>query len=147
MSSTSSLADMACSIRQSIMRSREPAFVENYMSVASHLMLTAVNGGQHMFFAAQPGHASVNSNMAYGTSSSLPPEPSSQTDCLTLPTLGSTGTLSISAIRRAHDSIQPESITGILGYSLPTLMSKHAPRMSICPRNLSPTDHLMYSLP
>ncbi|RPD79770.1 hypothetical protein L226DRAFT_550071 [Lentinus tigrinus ALCF2SS1-7] len=60
----STLEDSACSIRRSIIRSREPSFVEEYMSVASHLMLSAANAGRSMFFAAPPGHASVNSNVA-----------------------------------------------------------------------------------
>ncbi|KAI0710387.1 hypothetical protein C8T65DRAFT_190108 [Cerioporus squamosus] len=60
----STLEEVACSIRRSIMQSREPSFVEKYMRVASHLMLSVVNQGRTMCFAAPPGHASVNSNFA-----------------------------------------------------------------------------------
>lgn len=43
---------------------REPSFIAEYMSVASQLMLDAANAGRSMFFSAEPGTLSVNSNLS-----------------------------------------------------------------------------------
>ncbi|TFK86065.1 hypothetical protein K466DRAFT_493566 [Polyporus arcularius HHB13444] len=64
LSPDSTLEEIACSVRRSIIRAREPSFVEEYMRVANHLMLSACNEDRMMCFADPPGHASVNSNLA-----------------------------------------------------------------------------------
>ncbi|KDQ61326.1 hypothetical protein JAAARDRAFT_91404, partial [Jaapia argillacea MUCL 33604] len=51
-------------IRDSIERSRSPTFVEQWMSVASYLMLSAANSGRSIFFAPESEVLSVNSNLA-----------------------------------------------------------------------------------
>ena len=61
---TGELSDIALTIRRSIERWREPSFIVDYMSVASQLMLDAANAGRSMFFSAEPGALSVNSNLA-----------------------------------------------------------------------------------
>ncbi|KAI8998910.1 hypothetical protein BD414DRAFT_476401 [Trametes punicea] len=58
------LTETAMTIRQSILRCREPAFVEEYMTAANALMLEAVNKDRSWSFAAPPGKLSVNSNLA-----------------------------------------------------------------------------------
>ena len=58
------LSDIALTIRRSIDKWREPSFITEYMSVASHLMLNAANTGRSMFFPAEPGVLSVNSNLS-----------------------------------------------------------------------------------
>ncbi|KAI0362762.1 hypothetical protein OH77DRAFT_1515943 [Trametes cingulata] len=61
-SASSSLSDVAIAIRRTILRCRELAFVEEYMGVASALMLSAVNSGHSWVFASSPEKLSVNSN-------------------------------------------------------------------------------------
>ncbi|TBU50153.1 hypothetical protein BD309DRAFT_849867 [Dichomitus squalens] len=56
------LKRIAYALRRSILSWRERSKVEEYMSVASHFMQLATNQGHSMFFAAPPGHMSVNSN-------------------------------------------------------------------------------------
>ena len=56
---------IAMQLHSSVARSRQASFVEDYMSVASHLMRSAVDRGHTWFFAAPPGQASVNSNTTY----------------------------------------------------------------------------------
>ncbi|TFY64197.1 hypothetical protein EVJ58_g2784 [Rhodofomes roseus] len=58
------LSDIALTIRRSIEKWREPAFIGAHMSVASQLMLDAANARRSMFFAAEPGVLSVNSNLS-----------------------------------------------------------------------------------
>ncbi|OJT14189.1 hypothetical protein TRAPUB_9300 [Trametes pubescens] len=66
---SASLLDTALAIRKTISRCRTPVFVEEYMAVASALMLSAVNGDRAWLFKAEPGKLSVNSNAAYASSS------------------------------------------------------------------------------
>jgi len=61
---TQKLSSTALSIRRSIERWREPSFITAYTSVASQLMLTAAETSRSMFFAAEPGVLSVNSNLS-----------------------------------------------------------------------------------
>ena len=60
----SSIQQIAHKVYHAIKRAREPSFVDGYMSVASHKMLSAVNAGHTWLFAAAPGRVSVNSNTA-----------------------------------------------------------------------------------
>jgi len=60
--SESSLCDVALAIRNTLERCRMPEFIEQYMSVASHLMLAAANEDRSLFFSTPPGRLSVNSN-------------------------------------------------------------------------------------
>lgn len=60
-----SLLDTAVAIRNTISGCRTPAFVEEYMAVASTLMLSAVNGDRTWLFTSTPEKLSVNSNASY----------------------------------------------------------------------------------
>ncbi|KAI0781238.1 hypothetical protein BD413DRAFT_464252 [Trametes elegans] len=64
-STCADVANIACAIRRSIEACRNPTFVQEYMSVASTLMLSATNSGRSMFFAVSPDKVSVNSNAAW----------------------------------------------------------------------------------
>ncbi|KAI0956988.1 hypothetical protein AcW1_005528 [Taiwanofungus camphoratus] len=58
------LTGTAMALRRAILECRQPHFVKNWMSVASHLMLSAANTDRSMFFAAPRGTMSVNSNLS-----------------------------------------------------------------------------------
>ncbi|THH15890.1 hypothetical protein EW146_g4661 [Bondarzewia mesenterica] len=55
---------IAQAIRSSIERSRDRGSLEEWMTVASHLMLTAANADESLFFAAPPGTMSINSQLS-----------------------------------------------------------------------------------
>lgn len=62
---------IAHKVRESLIEAREPLFLENYMSVASTLMLSAANSEKQFFFGRNPGTMSVNSILA-SVQNSLP---------------------------------------------------------------------------
>ncbi|EIW60663.1 uncharacterized protein TRAVEDRAFT_120681 [Trametes versicolor FP-101664 SS1] len=62
---SASLFNTAVAIRNTLSRCRTPAFVEEYMAVASTLMLSAVNGDRTWLFTSTPEKLSVNSNASY----------------------------------------------------------------------------------
>jgi len=55
------ISAIANAIRRSIIAGRSATAIEEWMSVASHLMLAAANKDESMFFFARDGTASVNS--------------------------------------------------------------------------------------
>lgn len=56
------MRDIAIAVRESIVRCRNRIFLEDWMAVASDIMLATANAGKSFFFASRPGVMTVNSN-------------------------------------------------------------------------------------
>jgi hypothetical protein len=64
------MSGIAIAVRESIVRCRDGMFLEDWMTVASDIMLATANAGKSFFFASRPGVMSINSNVAYEFSGS-----------------------------------------------------------------------------
>ncbi|KAG2124575.1 hypothetical protein BD769DRAFT_1467840 [Suillus cothurnatus] len=60
----SHMSGIAIAVRESIVRCRDGMFLEDWMAVASDIMLATANAGKSFFFASRPGVMSINSNVA-----------------------------------------------------------------------------------
>ncbi|KAH9857790.1 hypothetical protein C2E23DRAFT_720024 [Lenzites betulinus] len=69
----STISETAVAVRQSILMCRDPTFIEEYMTVASTLLLAAANRNHSPFFEAFPGKLAVNSHATYVFTMSLIP--------------------------------------------------------------------------
>ena len=58
------MVGIATAVRASIIRSRDPQDIANYLSVASDCMLTNSNSGKFMFFAIYEDELFVNSTVS-----------------------------------------------------------------------------------
>lgn len=58
----SHMRGIAIAVRESIVRCRNRIFLEDWMAVASDIMLATANAGKSFFFASRPGVMTVNSN-------------------------------------------------------------------------------------
>ena len=56
------MTGIAIAIRSSIIRSRDPQDIENWLSVMGDSLLTATNSGKSTFFAPYEDELFVNSN-------------------------------------------------------------------------------------
>lgn len=60
----SHMRGIAISVRESIVRCRDRMFLDDWMAVASDIMLATANAGKSFFFTSRPGVMTVNSNVA-----------------------------------------------------------------------------------
>ena len=58
------MVGIATAVRASIIRSRDPQDIANYMSTASNCLLTNSNSGKSMFFAIYEDELFVNSTVS-----------------------------------------------------------------------------------